>query len=851
MSDIDPDKLKVTELRDELKARGLDTKGVKAVLVERLKQALSDEHGGGGEERPEREEATEESQEDDAAAEEEEESQEATAGDGGDTGAQDEEEEEEEYQVVEAEEEGGEEEEKTVEEKGDEEQVDEEPEAKEEGMAQEAEENGEGDAGVEEGTAGEGEGEGEEEMEMPDELGEEFRTIDETSQDEDGQDERGSKRKRSRSRSRDRHRGRRSRSRERHRSPPARKIEMDDSSWESLTSFQLDRYNCDLNLRIQDDGLKACPLTVEGFAFMWAGARSMYGVRSGKVAYEAKLLENLNVDHLPKDETNPHVLRVGWSVDDTSLQLGEEPLSYGYGGTGKASTDCKFTDFGQTFTAGDIITAYLDMDSDPVTMSYSKNGEDLGVCFEVEKEKLEDKALFPHLLTKNTEFECNFGQREEPFFPLKEGYIFINSVAEEERVRGSCPPAQKEDCEIIMMVGLPGAGKTYWAEKHAGANKEKRYFVLGTNNIIDKMKVMGLPRKKNYSGRWDVLIDKATKCLNRMIEIAARKKRNYILDQTNVYASARRRKMQPFEGFQRKAVVVVPTDEEFKVRVEKREKEEGKEIPEKAVLEMKANFSLPEVGQLFDSVEFSEAEHVTPEDAEKLVEKYKKEARDQLPPPEKRFRDSRYSDRGRRDFREFRPRGGYRGGFDRDRYGARGGFREDRRGGFSSRPYPDRRGGYAPRGASFDSRSWGRNDNRRFDDRRSYGSGSSGGGGGGGGSGGGGYRSGSGYQGQRSSGGYYGGGGSSGGGGGGGGSGGYKGWGSQGSWGHQGSWGSGQGQFSGSSGYRNYGSSWNQGGGSWGGQPSYWSGGGSSGSGYGSGGGGSSGYNSGWGGGYK
>lgn len=28
------------------------------------------------------------------------------------------------------------------------------------------------------------------------------------------------------------------------RSPPARKIEMDDSSWESLTSFQLDR--CEL-----------------------------------------------------------------------------------------------------------------------------------------------------------------------------------------------------------------------------------------------------------------------------------------------------------------------------------------------------------------------------------------------------------------------------------------------------------------------------------------------------------------------------------------------------------------------------------------------------------------------------
>ena len=49
------------------------------------------------------------------------------------------------------------------------------------------------------------------------------------------------------------------------------------------------------------------------------------------------------------------------------------------------------------------------MESDPVSLSYSKNGNDLGVCFEVEKEKLEDRALFPHILTKNTEFEINFG----------------------------------------------------------------------------------------------------------------------------------------------------------------------------------------------------------------------------------------------------------------------------------------------------------------------------------------------------------------------------------------------------------------------------------------------------------
>jgi hypothetical protein len=38
---------------------------------------------------------------------------------------------------------------------------------------------------------------------------------------------------------------------------------------------------------------------------------------------------------------------------------GEEPLSYGYGGTGKASTDCKFVDYGKPFHVGDVVGALL------------------------------------------------------------------------------------------------------------------------------------------------------------------------------------------------------------------------------------------------------------------------------------------------------------------------------------------------------------------------------------------------------------------------------------------------------------------------------------------------------------
>lgn len=47
--------------------------------------------------------------------------------------------------------------------------------------------------------------------------------------------------------------------------------------------------------------------------------------------------------------------------------------------------------------------------------------------------------------------------------------------------------------------------------------------------------------------------------------------------------------MQPFEGFHRRAVVVLPSDEVFKKRVKERTDDEGKDIPESAVNEMKGN----------------------------------------------------------------------------------------------------------------------------------------------------------------------------------------------------------------------------------------------------------------------
>ncbi|GAU33528.1 hypothetical protein TSUD_386730 [Trifolium subterraneum] len=358
----------------------------------------------------------------------------------------------------------------------------------------------------------------------------------------------------------------------------------------------LNSADCDLDFNIESNGAVGYGLNEEGFGYCWSGARAT----------------RVDTDDTAIDQRN--LCRVGVSRGDDGVgALGETKNSFGFGGTGKFSNSGNFNNFGDRFSVGDTIVCCIDLESKPFgSIGFLKNGKWLGTAFQFDVDSLGlgvvdshspwGFALFPHVLLKNVVVQMQFSV-EQGLVPREGFKPWALAVADGNAVMGPSLSDPK-DCELMMMVALPASGKTTWAEKWVKDHPEKRYVLLGTNLILEQMKVPGLLRKKNYGERFDRLMDKATAMFNVILSRAANVPRNYIIDQTNVYKNARRRKLKPFADYQKIAVVVFPKPEELKRRSEKRFNEMGKEVPADALNNMIANYVLPKSKDMPHSDEY-------------------------------------------------------------------------------------------------------------------------------------------------------------------------------------------------------------------------------------------------------
>merc|ERR1719401_16901 len=373
----------------------------------------------------------------------------------------------------------------------------------------------------------------------------------------------------------------------------------EDDAW-----MFLDPYDSHLDARVERDALTVETLHEDGFQYLWKGIRANYGVKKGIYMYEVKVVENLKVKMPETRPENQNILRCGFSPPLSSLFLGDTADSWGWGGTGKKSHNNNFADYGGSFGQGDVIGCIIDIDQGSI--SYTKNGQFMGVAFDNVPPTAKETGIFPHLLMKNVKCTVNFSRKNKWFDPPGDQVKFFEEASEDECVVNPVDhPQSLAESEFIMLCGLPGCGKTYWAQKHMEANPLKNYLLLGTNSVIDQMKVMNVRRQRNYAERWQELISQATPIFNKLVEIAGKTPRNIILDQTNVYQNARRRKASSFQEFgNRKCVTIVNDEDQLAQRTEKREREEGKFVPVSAVNQMRGNFVAPELEDGFSEVQY-------------------------------------------------------------------------------------------------------------------------------------------------------------------------------------------------------------------------------------------------------
>jgi heterogeneous nuclear ribonucleoprotein U-like protein 1 len=110
--------------------------------------------------------------------------------------------------------------------------------------------------------------------------------------------------------------------------------------------------------------------------------------------------------------------------------------------------------------------------------------------------------------------------------------------------------------------------------------------------------------------------------LQKLIEIAAQRRRNYIIDHVNTTRESQVKRQRLFTGYHRIGVAIIPDDEELRKRIEKLEKTENISIPSQWIREAKSRFYFPQKSSALEDVIYPELDY---EEAKSLYDKARRD----------------------------------------------------------------------------------------------------------------------------------------------------------------------------------------------------------------------------------
>lgn len=134
----------------------------------------------------------------------------------------------------------------------------------------------------------------------------------------------------------------------------------------------------------------------------------------------------------------------------------------------------------------------------------------------------------------------------------------------------------------VMMIGLPGSGKSTWIKENLPGVK-----VLSTDDFIEQY---AASKGKTYSEVFAKAAPLASAKFEQELKKAAKNGESVIIDQTNMGKKARVNKITPFKDHYKVAIMVSADPTELKLRLRHRAEKTGKHIPDKVIDQMSRSY---------------------------------------------------------------------------------------------------------------------------------------------------------------------------------------------------------------------------------------------------------------------